>query len=874
MARLVFWTVLALLLALHNAAAAPDIVFVTQPPHPRDFATVNATFGSHRATMDSIPRGGDLYVRYGDGTLKNITAAAGYGMSGMQTTAGIAVRDPAVHWDGQKVVFSMVIGAPSKQYETGTYYWQLYEVTGLGKDQAPIITKVPNQPSNYNNVMPVYGTDDRILFVSDRPRSGQEHIYPQRDEYESSPTNTGLWSLDPSTGDLFQLDHAPSGDFSPSIDTFGRVVFTRWDHLQRDQQNRCSQPSFGAFNYASEASDAQVLDTDSEVYPEPRGTCEVPAGSTLERHSFNHFLPWQINEDGTDMETINHIGRHELVDYIGRTFNNDPNVEEFYGQYTRVNQNSVDNLFQLREDLRAPGTYYGISAPEFGTHASGQIVRFYAPPSLPADLVQVTYLTHPDTATADDSPSPNHSGLSRDPVVLSDGTLVAAHTSATAQDSNIGTTQQPQSKYSYRLKTFTGGGSYLLPGGPLTPGIVKSISFWSPDTLVTYSNVTLWELQPQELAARQRPARRSAALPATEKSVFDEAGVSVESFKEYLRQHSLALIVSRNVTTRDNLDHQQPLNLKVSGSETQTVKGPGKLYEVAHLQIFQGDLIRGYSGSSSQSGRRVLAQPLHAVSGNVPNPGGPAGSVKVAADGSLAALVPARRALTYQLTDTGGVGVVRERLWLTFQPGEIRVCTSCHGVNSKDQTGNGEPLNKPAALRELLDLWKSTAPDPGAPEPTATPNPAATAQPTPDSGAPGEGSPTPQPTLGTPGEGQPAVTLTLKARRALAAPRSKRAGTAQLTVQLTSESALGKALEVVTKVGTFECPSSRELVLDTAVFSATTRPLLLPSARVKVTHSVLLDGEVVATGSAFLQGRARRNVTMKKLCAGLQAPLK
>ena len=38
----------------------------------------------------------------------------------------------------------------------------------------------------------------------------------------------------------------------------------------------------------------------------------------------------------------------------------------------------------------------------------------------------------------------------------------------------------------------------------------------------------------------------------------------------------------------------------------------------------------------------------------------------------MAAFVPARRAMTWQLTDPAGAPVVRERYWLTFQPGEIR----------------------------------------------------------------------------------------------------------------------------------------------------------------------------------------------------------
>lgn len=211
-----------LLLPGAGPALPNPILFVTQPPWRADFTAVNSVFGNHKAALSDVPRGGDLWIRYGDGTLKNLTEAAGYGSAGMQGANAIAVRDPAVHWDGTKAIFSMVIGAPTQRYQLNTYTWQLYEIIGLGKDETPVITKVPNQPANFNNVSPIYGTDDRIIFTTDRPRNGEMQLYPQRDEYELAPTVSGLWSLDPTTGDLRLLNHAPSGDFTPSIDSFGR----------------------------------------------------------------------------------------------------------------------------------------------------------------------------------------------------------------------------------------------------------------------------------------------------------------------------------------------------------------------------------------------------------------------------------------------------------------------------------------------------------------------------------------------------------------------------------------------------------------------------------------------------------------------------
>ena len=165
------------------------------------------------------------------------------------------------------------------------------------------------------------------------------------------------------------------------------------------------------------------------------------------------------------------------------------------------------------------------------------------------------------------------------------------------------------------------------------------------------------------------------------------------------------MIVTRNQTSRDRGDLQQPYNLQVPGGvKTVSPKG-GKVYDISHFQIVQADQIRSYS---VVPGRRPIAQPLHDPKAKNPaNPGGPPGSVKIASDGSTAAFVPARRALAWQTTDANGNAVVRERVWVTFQPGEVRVCASCHGINSSSQAGEPPPTTKPEALRALLRYWKT-----------------------------------------------------------------------------------------------------------------------------------------------------------------------
>ncbi|HKO58536.1 MAG TPA: hypothetical protein VJ276_21905, partial [Thermoanaerobaculia bacterium] len=349
-----------------SAGAAPTtpnpILFVTQVPVPADFTTVASTFGNHLASVAEAPRGGDLWIRYPDGTLKNLTRAAGFGMEGAQGAQAIAVREPSVHWSGTKALFSMVVGAPVEQFRWEDYHWQIYEVSGLGKSETPSIRKIANQPASFNNISPFYGTDDRVLFTSDRPRNGAPHLYPQLDEYEEAPTVTGLWSLDPATGDLRLLNHTPSGLFTPSIDSFGRVIFTRWDHLQRDQQADSDAESndYGTFDYADESENAARLAQRVEIFPEPRSARQdLLAGTNLRGNSINHFFPWEMNEDGTSEETLNHVGRHELHEYFDMSFNDDGGVQEFIAAGSgRANGNETENIFQLREDPAHPGTYF------------------------------------------------------------------------------------------------------------------------------------------------------------------------------------------------------------------------------------------------------------------------------------------------------------------------------------------------------------------------------------------------------------------------------------------------------------------------------------------------------------------------------------
>lgn len=707
------------------------IIFCTQVPQPIDFGTSLQTFGNHQASVYSAPRGGDLYIRYTDGSLKNLTQTAGYGQNGFQGATSIAVRDPSVHWSGTKALFSMAIGSAINRYQIQNYVWKLYEITGFGQNETPVITLVPNQPIGYNNIQPIYGTDDRIIFTSDMPLGGAAHLYPQHDEYESSPVVSGIWRLDPKAcsvaSGLEMLTHAPSGDFTPSIDHFGRLIFTRWDHLQRDQQadadienilGNTGNYLYGMFNYSDESANAtkSSILPDIEIFPEPRqGRTDIltlPQWANTNPHSFNVFNPWMMNEDGTEMEILNHLGRHEMGNYLTPNFTNDPNLHDFY---TPPSPTPIRAMFHIQESPVTPGLYYGIEALEFGTHGSGMVVTVNAPPGMHPEQIAFNYITHPDTRAFTDTPSPNHSGLYRNPMPLSDGQVLVAHSNSTEYDENIGTSTSPQSKYDFRIRLLEPAGNGYLKGNTAITGagISKSVSWWSPDEAYTYNGV-LWEVYPVEVRARPLPTTPTLNIETvapSEQTLFINAGVNLHDFQKFLRRNNLSVLAIRDVTSRDDADQQQPFNLKVDGSAHQTINPahPTNIYEVKHLQFLQNDLLRGKGGMNTPTaGRRGLARLLHDPTAMTYNPPttGAAGSANIHPDGSVAMVVPAKRALTWQLTDANNKGIVRERMWLSTKPGEVRTCTSCHGESTLNQAGNTSPTNAPQALTTLLNYVK------------------------------------------------------------------------------------------------------------------------------------------------------------------------
>ena len=289
-----------------------------------------------------------------------------------------------------------------------------------------------------------------------------------------------------------------------------------------------------------------------------------------------------MNEDGSGLETLNHVGRHELMAFAGAA---KPQFFNFY----KDGANDLSGLFlHIKEDPKSLGTYLGTTCQEFYTHGAGQIVSVNGGVDVNADDMGVTYLTDPMTrmATLDgQQPPPNHPGHFRNPVPLSSGALVAVRTTSPFKNKQTGPGQFDV-LYDFHLSRLEKQGQYWVPVEKLNPnGIVKSVSYWDNWVYQQVSyNGPMWELDPVEVRPRAKKKHKDP-LPDIETQIVNEelGGTSgMNRLRNYLKAHRLAMLVSRDVTRR--ADKQQEFNLKIAGSSTQTAVQGSTPEEIAFIQ--------------------------------------------------------------------------------------------------------------------------------------------------------------------------------------------------------------------------------------------------------------------------------------------------
>ncbi|HNQ89873.1 MAG TPA: hypothetical protein PKM73_14735 [Verrucomicrobiota bacterium] len=126
--------------------------------------------------------------------------------------AGGTVRDPCVHYDGRRVLFSA--------RRPGDDFFHLYEVLSDGTG----LRQITDGP--YDDYEAVYLPDDDLLFVSTRCRRWVNCWMTQVGVmYRCNPSGDGIEAVSANT------EH----DNTPWVMPDGRILYTRWEYVDRSQ---------------------------------------------------------------------------------------------------------------------------------------------------------------------------------------------------------------------------------------------------------------------------------------------------------------------------------------------------------------------------------------------------------------------------------------------------------------------------------------------------------------------------------------------------------------------------------------------------------------------------------------------------------------
>ncbi len=125
---------------------------------------------------------------------------------------GGSIRDPEVHYDAQKVLFSY--------RQAGTEFYHLHEMNldGTGLTQLTF--------GEFDDYEPCYLPDGGIVFVSTRCQCW----------VNCWMTQVGvLYRCDADGGNIQRISHNAEHDNTPSVLPDGRILYTRWEYVDRSQ---------------------------------------------------------------------------------------------------------------------------------------------------------------------------------------------------------------------------------------------------------------------------------------------------------------------------------------------------------------------------------------------------------------------------------------------------------------------------------------------------------------------------------------------------------------------------------------------------------------------------------------------------------------
>ncbi len=136
-----------------------------------------------------------------------------------QTLSSGTFLSPDLSFDGKTVVFAWSSGGSEKWQAKNRFH--IFKVDLDGKNLVQLTD------GNFDDIHPAWMPNGRIIFVSTR-RGGYGRCHGR-----PVPSYT-LYSMKSDGSDMIRLSYHETNEFHPQIANDGRIIFTRWDYIDRD----------------------------------------------------------------------------------------------------------------------------------------------------------------------------------------------------------------------------------------------------------------------------------------------------------------------------------------------------------------------------------------------------------------------------------------------------------------------------------------------------------------------------------------------------------------------------------------------------------------------------------------------------------------
>jgi len=176
---------------------------------------VRQQYHNNHGTEATMCQTGEINTKSfrGGGAMKTIDFARGGEVTTILTLPKGVVRDPEVHFDGQRIIFSM-----RRDIEDD---YHLYE---MDLDDSAKKTKQLTFGPRISDIQPVYMPDGKIIFSSTRE---PKYIPCQRH------LMANLFTMNADGSNVRQLGHNTQFEGRASLMPDGRILYTRWEYVDK-----------------------------------------------------------------------------------------------------------------------------------------------------------------------------------------------------------------------------------------------------------------------------------------------------------------------------------------------------------------------------------------------------------------------------------------------------------------------------------------------------------------------------------------------------------------------------------------------------------------------------------------------------------------